>query len=113
MRHLIVVIDSGPSLVLWVTFVKCGIRVLVCVLVHQGLHCYLFLQTLFDVVLLSDTEGGSNVRVVSTDSGFIMRECWWLNFEIILAVDCIPGVQRYLFILSIHFKKRFLVRIGL
>jgi hypothetical protein len=53
----------------------------------------MLLQTLPDVVLLSDTEGGSDVGVVSTDPSLIMRESRWLNFKIILAVNSIPRVQ--------------------
>lgn len=73
----------------------------------------MLLQTLPDVVLLSDTEGGSDVGVVGTDPSLIMRESRRLNFKIILAVNSVPRVQCYLFKLSIHFKERFLVSIGL
>ena len=93
MRHLIVVIDSGWALVFGISFIKCRIWVFVSILVPQGLHCQMLLQTLSNVVLLRYTEGRSYVGVVSTYSCFIMRECWWLNFKIILAVNRIPRVQ--------------------
>lgn len=80
MRHQVVVIDSCWALVFWLSFIKCRIWVFVRILIPQGLHCHMLLQTLSNVVLLRYTEGRSYVGVVSTYSCFIMRECRWLNF---------------------------------
>ena len=113
MRHLVVAIDNGAALDFRFSFVKRRIRVFVRILVPQRLHCQMFLQTLSYVILLRHTEGRSYVGVVSANSCLIMRECRWLNFEIVLAVNWIPRVQRYLFELIIHFLKRFLVCIRL
>ena len=66
MGHLVVVIDSCWALVFWLSFIKSRIRVFVCILVPQGLHCHMLLQTLTNVVLLRYTEGRSYVGVVCT-----------------------------------------------
>ncbi len=93
--------------------IKCGVRILISVLIFKRLHGQVLLQSLTYVVLLRYAKGWSDLRVVRANTRLIVREIRRLYFQVYLAVNNIPRIQANFLKLGVHLLKRFLVCIGL